>query len=123
VTFVQKLTFGSDQLFGFDKADVKPSARAKLDDLVEKMQGADLTAIHVVGYTDSVGTDAYNDKLSVRRAQAVRDYLVSKGVDANLIDVQGRGKKDPVADNKTEAGRAQNRRVEVEVDGSRTVVH
>jgi OOP family OmpA-OmpF porin len=77
----------------------------------------------VVGHTDAVGTDAYNDKLSVRRAQAVRDYLVSKGVDAGLIDVQGRGKKDPVADNKTEAGRAQNRHVEVEVDGSRTIVH
>jgi OOP family OmpA-OmpF porin len=70
-----------------------------------------------------VGTDAYNDKLSVRRAQAVRDYLVGKGVDPNLIDVQGRGKREPVASNKTEEGRAQNRRVEVEVDGSRTVVH
>jgi OOP family OmpA-OmpF porin len=123
VTFVEKLTFASDQLFGFDKVDLKPSARAKLDALAEKMQGADLTAIHVVGHTDAVGTDAYNDKLSVRRAQAVRDYLVGKGVDPNLIDVQGRGKREPVASNKTEEGRAQNRRVEVEVDGSRTVLH
>ena len=100
---------------------MKAPARVKLDELAAQMQGADIKAIHVVGYTDGVGTDAYNDKLSERRANAVRDYLVSKGVSSNLIDTEGRGKRDPVASNATAAGRAQNRRVDVKVEGSRTI--
>jgi OOP family OmpA-OmpF porin len=102
--------------------ELKAAARARLDELVAKVQGADLTAIHVVGFTDSVGTDAYNVKLSERRAASVRDYLVGKGISSSLIDTAGRGKQDPVASNATKEGRAQNRRVEVEVDGSRTTV-
>jgi OOP family OmpA-OmpF porin len=102
---------------------LKAPARARLDELVATVQGADLTAIHVIGFTDSIGSDGYNDKLSERRALSVRDYLVSKGVDPSLVDTQGRGKRDPVASNATKEGRAQNRRVEVEVDGSRTIVH
>jgi OOP family OmpA-OmpF porin len=120
---VQTITFGSDELFDFDKAALKPRAQAKLDDLAAQMQGADIRSIHVVGYTDGVGTDAYNDKLSERRANAVRDYLVSKGVNATLIDTEGRGKRDPVASNKTAEGRAQNRRVDVKVEGTKTIGH
>jgi OOP family OmpA-OmpF porin len=122
VPFVLTITFGSDELFDFDRAELKARARAKLDDLANQLQGADIKSILVVGYTDGVGTDAYNDKLSEKRAVSVRDYLVSKGVNPNLIDTQGRGKRDPVASNATKEGRAQNRRVEVKVDGSRTIV-
>ena len=71
----------------------------------------------ITGYTDSVGSSAYNKKLSLKRAEAVRDYLVSLGVDANKLEVAGEGMANPVADNKTAGGRAKNRRVEVEVAG------
>jgi OOP family OmpA-OmpF porin len=119
--FVETITFGSDELFDFDRAELKAPARAKLDELAVKMQGAQITAIHVIGYTDGIGTDAYNDKLSERRANSVRDYLVSKGVNPNQIDTEGRGKRNPVASNATKEGRAQNRRVDVKVEGSRTI--
>ena len=72
-----------------------------------------------VGHTDSVGTDAYNQKLSIRRAEAVKAYMVSKGIEVNRVYTEGKGEKQPVADNKTAAGRAQNRRVEIEVVGTR----
>jgi OOP family OmpA-OmpF porin len=72
-----------------------------------------------IGHTDSIGSDAYNQKLSVRRAEAVKAYLVSKGIEANRIYTEGKGEKQPVADNKTKDGRAKNRRVEIEVIGTR----
>ena len=72
-----------------------------------------------VGHTDSVGTDKYNNKLSQRRADAVKAYLVSKGIEPNRIYTEGKGEKQPVADNKTSEGRAKNRRVEIEVVGTR----
>jgi OOP family OmpA-OmpF porin len=74
-----------------------------------------------VGHTDWVGSDAYNQRLSVRRAEAVKAYMVSKGVPANRIYTEGKGEKQPIADNKTNDGRAKNRRVEVEVIGTRPV--
>jgi OOP family OmpA-OmpF porin len=98
---------------------VKPEGRAKLDDLVGKIRGITLEVVIAVGHTDSVGTDAYNQRLSVRRAEAVKAYLVSKGIPANRIYTEGKGEKQPVADNRTAAGRAKNRRVEVEVVGTR----
>ena len=72
-----------------------------------------------MGHTDSVGSDAYNQKLSVKRADAVKAYLVSKGIEKNRVYTEGKGEKQPVADNKTAAGRSKNRRVEIEVVGTR----
>ena len=72
-----------------------------------------------MGHTDSVGSDAYNQKLSVKRADSVKAYLVSKGIEKNRVYTEGKGEKQPVADNKTAAGRSKNRRVEIEVVGTR----
>ena len=115
----EKVTFAADAFFDFDKSVLKPEGKAKLDDLVSKMSGMNLEVIIAVGHTDSVGTDAYNQKLSVRRAEAVKTYLVSKGVEKNRVYTEGKGEKQPVADNKTAEGRAKNRRVEIEVVGTR----
>jgi OmpA-OmpF porin, OOP family len=114
-----KVTYAADAFFDFDKAVLKPEGKAKLDDLVGKVQGINLEVIIAVGHTDSVGTDAYNQKLSVRRAEAVKAYLVSKGIEKNRVYTEGKGEKQPVADNKTAEGRAKNRRVEIEVVGTR----
>jgi OOP family OmpA-OmpF porin len=115
----QKVTYAADAFFDFDKSVLKPEGRAKLDDLVSKIQGINLEVIIAVGHTDSVGSDAYNQKLSVRRAEAVKAYLISKGIERNRIYTEGKGEKQPVADNRTAEGRAKNRRVEVEVVGTR----
>ncbi len=116
----EKVTFAADAFFDFDKAVLKPDAQAKLADLVDKTQGVNLEVIIAVGHTDSVGSDAYNNKLSVARAEAVKNFLVSKGVEKNRVYTEGKGESSPVADNKTSEGRAKNRRVEVEVVGTRT---
>ena len=115
----EKVTFAADAFFDFDKSVLKPEGKAKLDDLVGKMSGLNLEVIIAVGHTDSVGTDAYNQRLSVRRADAVKSYLVAKGVEKNRVYTEGKGEKQPVADNKTAEGRAKNRRVEIEVVGTR----
>ncbi|MBL8379022.1 MAG: OmpA family protein [Burkholderiales bacterium] len=114
-----KVTFAADAFFDFNKAVLKPEAKAKLDDLVGKLKGIALEVVIAVGHTDSVGGDAYNQKLSVKRAEAVKAYLVTKGIEPNRIYTEGKGKKQPVADNKTAEGRAKNRRVEIEVVGTR----
>lgn len=115
----EKVSFSADALFDFDKAVLKPEGKSKLDDLTSKLQGINLEVIIAVGHTDSVGTDEYNQKLSIRRAESVKAYLQSKGIEANRIYTEGKGEKQPVADNKTAAGRAKNRRVEIEVVGTR----
>ena len=114
-----KVTYAADAFFDFDKATLKPAGKAKLDDLVGKVKGINLEVIIAVGHTDSVGSDAYNQKLSVKRAESVKAYLVSKGIEKNRIYTEGKGEKQPVADNKTTEGRAKNRRVEIEVVGTR----
>jgi OOP family OmpA-OmpF porin len=114
-----KVTFAADAFFDFDKSVLKPEGRAKLDDLVSKIRDVNLEVIIAVGHTDSVGTDAYNQRLSVRRAEAVKAYLVTKGIERNRVYTEGKGEKQPVADNRTKEGRAKNRRVEIEVVGTR----
>ena len=114
-----KVTYAADAFFDFDKYVLKPEGKAKLDDLVGKVKGVNLEVIIAVGHTDSIGTVEYNQKLSVRRAEAVKAYLVSKGIEKNRVYTEGKGEKQPVADNKTAEGRAKNRRVEIEVVGTR----
>jgi OOP family OmpA-OmpF porin len=114
-----KVTYAADAFFDFDKSVLKAEGKAKLDDLVSKVKGINLEVIIAVGHTDSKGTDAYNQKLSVSRAEAVKAYLVSKGIEKNRVYTEGKGEKQPVADNKTKEGQAKNRRVEIEVVGTR----
>ena len=114
------MTYAADAFFDFDKAVLKPEGKAKLDDLVGKIKAINLEVIIAVGHTDSVGADAYNQKLSVRRSEAVKAYLVTKGIEKNRVYTEGKGEKQPVADNKTKEGQAKNRRVEIEVVGTRT---
>jgi OmpA-OmpF porin, OOP family len=116
----EKVSFAADAFFDFDKAVLKPEGKAKLDDLADKVKGLNLEVIIAVGHTDSKGSDAYNQKLSIRRADAVKSYLTTKGFEASRVYTEGKGEAQPVADNKTDAGRAQNRRVEIEVVGTRT---
>ena len=116
----EKVTMAADAHFDFDKAVLKPEGKAKLDDLVGKLKAVNVEVIIAIGHTDSIGSDAYNKKLSQRRADAVKAYLVSKGIEANRIYTEGKGKSQPIADNKTKEGRAKNRRVEIEVVGSRS---
>lgn len=114
-----KVTYAADAFFDFDKAVLKPEGKAKLDDLAGKVSGIALEVVIAVGHTDSTGAAGYNQKLSNRRAEAVKAYLVSKGIESNRIYTEGKGLSQPVADNATREGRAKNRRVEVEVVGTR----
>lgn len=115
----EKVSFAADAFFDFNKTALKPEGKAKLDDLADKVKGLNLEVVIAVGHTDSVGSDAYNDKLSVKRSEAVKSYLAGKGIDASKIYTEGKGEKQPVADNKSAEGRAKNRRVEIEVVGTR----
>lgn len=116
----EKTIFFGAVLFDFDKAVLKPEGKEAIktyrDEARAKLSRAD--KVIITGHTDNKGTAAYNKKLSLRRAQSVRDYLVSLGVDAKKLVVRGEGLTKPVADNSTEEGRAKNRRVELEVVGA-----
>jgi OOP family OmpA-OmpF porin len=111
----------SDALFDFDKSVIKPEGTKKLSDLTAKLNGVTVEVIIVIGYTDSVGSLKYNKALSLRRAEAVKAFLVKNGVEANRVYTEGKAFADPVGDNKTAAGRALNRRTVVEVVGTRPV--
>jgi len=115
----EKVSYNADAFFDFDKAVLKPEGKQALDELSGKLGGINVEVVIAVGHTDSVGTDAYNEKLAIRRAESVKAYLLSKGVEANRVYTEGKGEKQPVADNKTAEGRAKNRRVEIEVVGTR----
>ena len=109
----------ADALFDFDKSVLRPDGRKSIDDAMAKMGGVDLEMVIATGHTDSIGTDAYNQKLSERRAAAVKDYLVSKGIASAKITTIGKGESQPVATNKTSEGRQKNRRVDIEFKGVR----
>src|SRR5450830_621129 len=119
----EKVSFASEALFDFDQSSIKPQGKLALDQLLGKLQGMDLEVIVSVGHTDAVGSDAYNQSLSLRRANAVKAYLVMQGVDGSRVYTEGKGKTQPVADNSSSAGRAANRRVTVEVVGTRKVAN
>ena len=114
-----KITYAADAFFAFDKAVILPAGKVKLDDLIAKVKDINLEVIVAVGHTDASGPASYNQALSVKRAGAVKAYLVSKGIDANRVYSEGKGETSPVADNSTRSGRSKNRRVEVEVVGAR----
>src|SRR5690606_27835 len=109
----------ADTFFAFDKSTLKPEGRQLLQQVAQQAQGINLETISAVGHTDSIGTEQYNQGLSERRAASVKAYLVSLGIDPNRIYTEGKGELQPIASNKTREGRAQNRRVEIEVVGSR----
>ena len=113
----EKHTVSATALFDFDKAVLKPAGKEAIHGIDEEIKSskAKVIDINVVGHTDSVGTEEYNQQLSVRRANAVKDYMVSEGIDPGIIDVKGMGEAEPVASNDTAEGRAKNRRVEISV--------
>ncbi|PPE71011.1 OmpA family protein [Caldimonas thermodepolymerans] len=110
-----KVQIPSDAGFDVGRATVKPQLARVLDSFAQSMRDHSATVISIIGHTDSTGTDAINNPLSLDRAAATRDYLVARGVAASRIAIDGRGSREPVASNDTEAGRAQNRRVEIYV--------
>ena len=121
----EKVTTASTVNFDFDRYVIRPDARSKLDDLVGKLRNVNLEVVIAVGHADRIGSDAYNMKLSVRRADSVKAYLVSKGIAASRIYTEGKGKRQPVkeckGDKKTKeliACLEPNRRVETEAVGS-----
>jgi outer membrane protein OmpA-like peptidoglycan-associated protein len=109
------ITFDSGLLFDVDKADIQTTTKANLDELAQTLKKYDDTNILVEGHTDATGEDSYNKKLSDKRAESVENYLVTNGVSDNRITTKGYGETQPVADNNTDSGRQQNRRVEVAI--------
>lgn len=108
-----KLEIPSDVSFDTGKADIKPAMRPVLDKFAQTLQANPVTRVRIIGHTDSTGTDAVNVPLSVRRAANTRDYLTDRGVASNRIAIDGRGSREPLADNSTPAERSKNRRVEI----------
>ena len=113
-----QITFNSGILFGFDSSDLRPEARENLRTLAESLQEYPNTDIMIVGHTDAVGSEDYNQRLSERRASSAAGYLVTQGVPRNRMMTLGKGETEPVASNDTDAGRQQNRRVEVAIYAS-----
>jgi len=118
VTQLAKVTYDAKSLFDFDRSVIKPEGQAALNQLAAKLQTVTVEVVVVVGHTDSVGTDLYNLKLGQRRAEAVKKYLASQGVESARVYTDSKGENQPIASNKTAQGRSENRRVVVEVYGS-----
>ena len=109
--------------FAFNKSDLQPLAKANLDKLAEILINNPDTNINIYGYTDSKGTDEYNLSLSDRRAASVKAYLISKGIASSRMNTMGMGEASPIASNDTEAGRAQNRRVEFAITANEKMIN
>ena len=129
---IEKITLSTDVLFGFNKAELTPAGQQKLDDLAKQAQGANVERVALTGHADRIGSEEYNQELSEQRAQAVADYLKSKGVDSSRLQVEGRGKSEPITGNECSKLGAENnknqkliaclqpdRRVDAELLGSR----
>ncbi len=116
----EKVTFQADTLFDFDKSILKEEGKKTLTELANRLGSMKVEVVLAVGHTDAIGSNEYNQKLSLRRAAAVKEFLLSKSLPADKIYVQGKGESQPVASNKTKDGRAKNRRVDVEIVGVRT---
>jgi OOP family OmpA-OmpF porin len=123
--FSRKLTFTEEDFFGFDKSELRPKGKAKLDNMVHDLKDTKYEVIHVTGYTDRIGTAGYNMKLSMLRADEVKVYLVNKGIPADRIKAEGKGETRPTtnpADCKGETSKENiaclqpDRRTEVTVD-------
>jgi outer membrane protein OmpA-like peptidoglycan-associated protein len=110
-----KLAIPSDVSFDVGRAAIKPNFAPVLDQFSTGLRNNPNAEVRIIGHTDSTGTDAINNPLSVERAASTRDYLVARGVPATAFRIEGRGSREPVADNNTDQGRAQNRRVEIYV--------
>jgi outer membrane protein OmpA-like peptidoglycan-associated protein len=110
------LSDADDVLFAFNSSDLTPSMQSKLDSVMGKLEDPGVASIKVIGHTDSVGSDEYNQELSQKRASSVAEYLLSQGVTPSKVTSEGKGESEPVADNETEEGRAQNRRVELHIN-------
>jgi outer membrane protein OmpA-like peptidoglycan-associated protein len=108
-----KIEIPSDISFEVNRADIQPNLRPILDRFAQTLRDNQASSVRIVGHTDSTGTDAINNPLSVNRAASVRDYLVDRGVAAGRIAIDGRGSREPIASNDTPEGRAKNRRVEI----------
>lgn len=108
-----KLNIPSDISFDTGRANIKPNLQPILDQFAQGLSSQPNTEIRIIGHTDSTGSDAINNPLSVSRAASARDYLAARGVDARRIQIDGRGSREPMADNNSEAGRAKNRRIEI----------
>jgi OmpA-OmpF porin, OOP family len=113
----QTITLNADANFAFDKSDLLPAGKATLDKFVADSDSVNIGTVVIDGHTDSVGSKSYNDRLSMRRAQTVRNYLQSHGLHAGQYEVHGYGASKPVASNASAQGRAQNRRVEIQTSG------
>ena len=111
----EKISFDTETLFDFDKSTLKSEGRQRLDLLASRLMDGVVQVVVALGHTDSMGTQAYNQQLSEKRARAVADYLSNKGIPNEKIFTEGRGGSQPIASNSSEAGRALNRRVDIEV--------
>lgn len=122
----EKITLQADALFDFDKSVIRSDAKGNLDALIDKLKGVNLEVVIVVGHADRIGTDAYNMRLSARRAEAVKQYFISRGIPSARLQSEGRGEREPVKECKDTNRSAliaclqPNRRVQVEVIGTRT---
>jgi len=118
------ISLAADATFDFDKSDLKPAAQQSLAQLASDMSQLNVNSVDIVGHTDSIGSEAYNQALSERRAQSAADFMVAQGVNSGLITTRGMGELQPIAPNTNAdgsdnpAGRAQNRRVDIAVDAT-----